>query len=182
MIVNGVVDPARGVHREVLSEGALTFCRLRAGRDELARRFTARHGHSDDLQDALTDTLTEADAMDASNFADVEVETSGVPAAQVAALVRGSCPDWPGFGAGVTTPRQDAPSPDTGTAGHSRLGTDAPGGHILLISGPTGVGKSTIGFALYLRYLSAGLTAGYIDLRQIGFVSPGRPGDPAQLR
>ena len=180
MIVNGVVDPVCGVYREVFSEAALTVCRLRADRDELTRRFTGRHSPSDDLQDALTDTLAEADAMDASNFADAVVETSGVPAAQVAALVRGSCTHWPGFAAGVTTSDRDAVGPDTRSAGHSRLGADAPGGHILLISGPAGVGKSTIGFALYLRYLRAGLTAGYVDLRQIGFVSPGRPGDRCQ--
>jgi adenylylsulfate kinase-like enzyme len=182
LIVNGVVDPVRGAYREVLSEAALTVCRLRADRDELARRFTERHGPGDDLQDALAGTLADADAMDASNFADAEVDTSGVPAAQVAALVRGSCPRWPGFVAGATKPRCDATSPDTEAAGRSRLGADAPGGHILLISGPTGVGKSTIGFALYLKYLRAGLTAGYIDLRQIGFVSAGRPADRSQHR
>lgn len=44
MIVNGVVDPVRGVYRDVLSQAALTVCRLRADRDELARRFTERHG------------------------------------------------------------------------------------------------------------------------------------------
>jgi len=182
MIVNGVVDPVRGVYREELSKAALTVCRLRADRDELARRFTDRHGRSADLQDALTDTLAEAEAMDASNFGDAEVETSGVPAGQVAALVRGSCPHWPGFLAGAATPSCDATGPDTETASRSRVGADALGGHILLISGPTGVGKSTIGFALYLRYLRAGLAAGYIDLRQIGFVSAGRPGDQSQHR
>jgi AAA domain len=83
MIVNGVVDPSRGVHRDVLSRAALTVCRLRADRDELARRFTERHGTGDDLNDALNFTLAEADAMDASSFADVDLETSGVPAAQV---------------------------------------------------------------------------------------------------
>ena len=182
MIVNGVVNPDRGVRRDVISRAALTVCRLRAGRDELARRFTERYGSGDDLEDALNFTLAEADAMDASNFADVDLETSGVRADQVAALVRDTCRDWPGFGAAVTAPRGEAACPATGAGGDGHLGAGAASGHILLISGPTGVGKSTIGFELYLKYLRAGLTAGYIDLGQIGFVSPGRPGDRSQHR
>ena len=182
MIVNGVVDPGRGVHRDVLSGAVLTVCRLRADRDELARRFTERYATGDNLEDALDGTLAEADAMDASNCADVTLETSGVPAAQVAALVRDTCRDWPGFGAAVTEPGGKPACPATGAGGDGNLGAGAASGNILLISGPTGVGKSTIGFELYLRYLRAGLTTGYIDLGQIGFISPGRPGDPGQHR
>jgi chloramphenicol 3-O-phosphotransferase len=39
----------------------------------------------------------ECDRMHASGFADVCVDTTGVPAAEVARLVRDSCGDWPGF-------------------------------------------------------------------------------------
>jgi hypothetical protein len=52
LIVNGVTDPVLGVYRDVLSQAALTVCRMRADRDELARRFSKRHGPSDDLKDA----------------------------------------------------------------------------------------------------------------------------------
>ncbi len=52
------------------------------------------------------------------------------------------------------------------------------GGQILLLCGPAGVGKSTTGFQLYLRCLKAGLTASYIDLDQIGFLTPPADGDP----
>jgi predicted ABC-type ATPase len=180
MIVNGVVDPGRGVQRDVLSRAALTVCRLRADRDELARRFTGRHGTGDGVRNALNSALAEADAMDAGNFADIDLDTSGVPAAQVAALVRDTCREWPGFGAAVAEPGGAAACPATAASGDGHLGGDAASGRVLLICGPTGVGKSTIGFELYLRYLRAGLTAGYIDLGQIGFVSPGRPGDPGQ--
>jgi hypothetical protein len=178
--VNGVVDSVRGVYRDVLSQAALTVCRLRVDRDELARRFTERHGHSDDLENALNYTLAEADAMDAGSFADVDLETSGMSAAQVAALVRQTCRDWPGFGAAGSEAAGGPACPALSAGGVGHLGADAAGGHILLITGPTAVGKSTIGFALYLKYLSAGVTAGYIDLRQIGFVAPGRPGDRSQ--
>jgi len=120
--------------------------------------------------------------MDASNLADVEVETTDVPATEVAALVRHACRDWSGFGPAVREPRRDVACPATGAGGGRHAGADAAGGHILLITGPAGVGKSTIGFALYMRCLSAELTAGYVDLGQIGFVSPGTPGDRSQHR
>ncbi len=57
-----------------------------------------------------------------------------------------------------------------------------PGGQILLLCGPTGVGKSTIGFELYLRCLNAGRTASYIDLDQLGFLTPAADGDPGNHR
>jgi hypothetical protein len=44
------------------------------------------------------------------------------------------------------------------------------------------VGKSTIGFRLYQRCLQAGLTAGYVDLGQIGLVRPADAGDPGHQR
>jgi hypothetical protein len=53
---------------------------------------------------------------------------------------------------------------------------------VLWITGPTGVGKSTIGFQLLVRYVNDGLKAGYIDLDQIGFVRPGSDGDPGRHR
>ena len=59
---------------------------------------------------------------------------------------------------------------------------DGAGGRVLLLCGPAGVGKSTIGFQLYLQCLQAGLTAGYIDLDQIGFLTPPADGDPGNHR
>ena len=42
MIVNGVIDPALGVHSDLLPQIALTVCRLCADRDEVMRRFIGR--------------------------------------------------------------------------------------------------------------------------------------------
>jgi hypothetical protein len=53
-------------------------------------------------------------------------------------------------------------------------------GHVLLICGPAGVGKSTIGFEVYMRALAAGLCARYLDLGQTGFVRPDPPADPGR--
>jgi hypothetical protein len=51
-----------------------------------------------------------------------------------------------------------------------------------LLCGPTGVGKSTVGFEVYLRTLRAGSTAAYIDLDQIGFCCPAPAGDTGNHR
>ncbi|MEU7531139.1 AAA family ATPase [Saccharothrix sp. NPDC042600] len=45
-------------------------------------------------------------------------------------------------------------------------------GEVLWLCGATGVGKSTVGFAVYRRLLRAGRTAAYVDLDQIGFHGP----------
>jgi hypothetical protein len=80
--------------------------------------------------------------------------------------------DWPGF----TEDIEDA-------AGRAALSPGPPaGGQVALITGPAGVGKSTIGFRLYQRCLQAGLTAGYVDLGQIGLVRPADAGDPGHQR
>ncbi len=185
LIVNGVVDPALGVHRDLIPHAAVTVCRLRAGRDELAHRFISRHRSwrrpGDDLQDVLTETLDEADAMDASIFADVVVETSGLPAAQVAARVRESCRYWPGFsGVAGGEPPGAAASQPTAMSLPGYRATESADGDIVLICGPTGVGKSTIGFQLYMRYLSAGVMTGYVDLGQLGFLTPAPSADGRQ--
>lgn len=76
------------------------------------------------------------------------------------ALSRGFAGTLPGPGT------RCAPEPPDGSGS---LGAD---GNVMLICGPTGVGKSTIGFEFYIQCLNAGLTAGYVDLDQIGFIRP----------
>jgi len=148
VIANGVLDPVHGVYPDLMPQAEMTVCRLRADRDE---------------------------AIDRSGFADVCVDTSGIPAARVAELVRDSCRDWPGFSGSLPAPRREDDA-------DRDLVADSADGEILLISGPAGVGKSTIGFQLYLRYLHDGLTAGYVDLDQIGFIRPSPDDDPGRHR
>ncbi len=184
VIVNGVIDPVQGVARELLPGAALLVCRLRADCDDVVRRFTERHGQSEDLAELLPEVVAEAVAMDASTVADVCVDTTRIPADEVAALVRERCSDWPGFAAARREPLTAAasladPAGDRFIADRAAEGA---AGQILLICGPTGVGKSTIGFELYMRYLHAGRVAGYIDLDQIGFVGPAPAGDPGGHR
>ena len=178
VIVNGCLDPAIGVRPELMPQAGTTVCRLRASPDDIVRRFTGRHGPGEDLDELLAETLAEADAMDASDFADVCVDTTGASAAEVVALVRRRCRDWPGL-SGSLRPARVPPASGAGDgAGPERSGgADDVDGTVLLLCGPTGVGKSTIGFELFVRYVGGGLTASYVDLDQIGFVRPGSDED-----
>jgi predicted ABC-type ATPase len=167
LIANGVTDPVRGVD-PALPRADVTFCRLRADPDEVVRRFAGRHAEPAGL---AFEIRQEAAALDASTFAGACLDTTSVPAAAVPALIRSACRDWPGFraerGIAAAAP-QPAASPGAAAA-DSRQAASADSGQILLICGPAGAGKSTIGFQVYLRCLSAGLAAAYVDLDQLGF-------------
>ena len=49
---------------------------------------------------------------------------------------------------------------------------------MLWLCGPPAVGKSTVGFEIFLRVLGAGVPAAYVDLAQIGFCRPAPDDDP----
>ena len=99
VIVNGVVDPALGVRRDLLEQAEITVCRLGADQDEVVRRFTGRQrGGGGEAGDLVRQVRDDCDRMDASGFADVCVDTTGVSAAEAARLVRDRCRGWPGFG------------------------------------------------------------------------------------
>jgi adenylylsulfate kinase-like enzyme len=166
VIVSGVTD-GRGLFPELMPQAELTACRLRADADEVVRRFTGRQQPGSDQAELIAEIRAEASDLDASDFADACVETTGVPAAGVAGLVRAACADWPGFRPGARGATAPPPA--------ARI--EDGGGRVLLVTGPPGVGKSTAGFAYYLRLAAVGRIAGYVDLRQIGFVRP----DPAGL-
>ena len=163
VIVSGVVDPGRGVPADLIPRAVITVCRLRAGRDELRQRFLGRGGQAD----LLDEVLSQADAMDASDVADVWVDTSGLAAAEAARLVRERIAGWP-----VLT----APARPDETGPYDRPATAADG-PVLVLSGATGVGKSTAGFEVYRRTLSVGSAAAYVDLDQVGFCRPVPAGD-----
>jgi hypothetical protein len=171
VIVNGVLGPA-GLETGLLPDARVTICRLRARAGEVERRLTARDGRRDGLDELRQQVRDEIRLLDESSFADACVDTTGVQAGDVPGLVRAACPDWPGFtGRLAEDPGQFPARPGP-----------APGGRVALITGPAGVGKSAIGFRFYLRCLSAGLTAGYVDLRQVGFLRPPAAADPGRQR
>jgi hypothetical protein len=151
------------VPADLIPRAVITVCRLRAGRDELRQRFLGRSGQAD----LLDEVLSQADAMDASDVADVWVDTSGLAAAEAARLVRERIAGWPVL-TGPIRPDETGPNDSPATA------ADGP---VLVLCGATGVGKSTAGFEVYRRTLSAGSAAAYIDLDQIGFCRPVPSGD-----
>ena len=163
VIVSGVVDPGRGVPADLIPRAAVTVCRLRAGRDELRQRFLGRGGQAG----LLEEVLGQADAMDASDVADVCVDTSGLAAAEAARLVRERIAGWPILTGPV---RSDKSGPHDSRA----TAADVP---VLVLCGATGVGKSTAGFEVYRRTLRAGSAAAYVDLGQVGFCRPVAAGD-----
>ncbi|MEU1784347.1 hypothetical protein ABZ553_00115 [Streptomyces sparsogenes] len=169
VVVSGVVDPAHGVHAGLIPGAALTVCRLRAGHDELTRRFLGRAGSTV----ALADALRNAEAMDAGDIADGCVDTSGLSVAEVARRVREETGGWPALTA-TEEPSRD-PSPDPGPV-------SAADGSVLWLCGATGVGKSTVGFQLFRKALGDGRTAAYLDLDQIGFCGPAPADDPGNHR
>lgn len=168
VVVSGVVDTGRGVHAGMVPLAALTVCRLRVDRDELKQRFLGRGGRTRMLEEVLS----EADAMDASDFADVCVDISGLPVAEATRVMRERIGIWPSL-TGPSRPHE---------AGRDEGLSTTADGPILLLCGPTGVGKSTVGFEVYQRTLRAGSTAAYIDLGQIGFCRPAPAGDPGNHR
>ncbi|MEU0250239.1 hypothetical protein ABZ192_39245 [Streptomyces sp. NPDC006235] len=178
LIVSGVVDPACGVHVDEIPQASVTVCRLRADRGVLRQRFTGRGGPAE----LVDEVLREADALDASTFADACVDTSGLLVNEMARAVGERTGGWPAFTPG---PSADAPEPSAvAAAGRSSAleqaepTADLP---VLWLCGTTGVGKSTVGFEVYQRVLGAGVTAAYLDLDQLGFCRP-VPDDPANHR
>lgn len=149
VIVSGVVDPARGVRVDRLPGVAVTTCRLRADPDCLRRRLTARRADAAYIEGALA----EAAVWDTRGDAGLRVDTTGLPVEQVVALVRQRTEGWQEK-RGTATP-SPPPSPA--------------GGSLLWLCGPTGVGKSTAGFPVFLRRLPGA----FADLDQIGFYRAG---------
>nr|SBO91215.1 hypothetical protein BN4615_P729 [Nonomuraea gerenzanensis] len=181
LIVSGVVDPVHGVPADQVPRAAVTVCRLRAGRDELRRRLLGRDGGAGQVEQALR----EADALDAADFADLCVDTGGLSVPEVVRLVEERTGAWPDPGPS-DSPELDPPaspeldpsaSPDAILSAPSEtVAAEFRGDPVLWLCGATGVGKSTVGFSLYLRLLRAGLAAAYVDLDQLGFHGPA-PGD-----
>jgi len=80
IIVSGVVDPVQGAHADQIPQAALTVCRLRAGQDVLRQRFLGRGGQAESVRDVLRESVV----LDGSDFADVCVDASARPVAEVA--------------------------------------------------------------------------------------------------
>jgi hypothetical protein len=166
-VVSGDLGPSQVISSGTVGGASLAICRLRASPDELRRRLTARRA-----PDLVADSLREAEELDRSSFADACVDTDGLTAAEVARLVRERCGRWPpervtGLWADDTAP---APLPAAGA-----------GGKVLLVCGAVGVGKSAVGFEVFLRQVRAGVAAAYADLDQTDVTVCRLHASPAEL-
>jgi hypothetical protein len=175
-VVSGDLGLSRAISAGTVHGASLTICRLRASPDELRRRLAARRA-----PDLVARSLWEAEELDRSSFADACVDTDGLTVAEVARLVRERCGGWPpergagGLVGGVVPP----PADDVTSAPLPAAGADGDG---LLVCGATGVGKSAVGFQVFLQQLRAGVASAYVDLDQIGFMSAVPAEDPSGHR
>jgi hypothetical protein len=174
VVVSGDLGPSPGISSGTVPGACLTACRLRASPDELRRRLASR-GEGPDF---VAGALRQAGELDRSSFADACVGTDGLTVAEVAQLVRERCGGWPPEHVAGAGADDVAPASADEAARAPAVGAD---GDVLLVCGAAGVGKSAAAFEVFLRQLRAGAAA-YIDLDQIGFISPVPPDDPGGHR
>jgi adenylylsulfate kinase-like enzyme len=164
LVVSGVVDARRGPDIDTLGGRHVQVARLRADHNELRARLGRRNARLSPQRGSLVrheSAVEEAKVFDRSSFADVFVDTTGLSIDEVATRTLRDFGDWP-----------LVESERTGSRTLDRDVRAPVGGEVLWLSGPTGIGKSTIGFRAYLDVLRSGGRAAYVDVDQIGFSSP----------
>ena len=107
--------------------------------------------------------LRDAQALEASTFADATVATDGLAVEQVARRVLERVPD--SVAAARAAPGEDHAATEDGRVSDAN-------GPVLWLHGAPAVGKSTIGWQLFMEALGKG-TAAFVDLAQL--VVPSRP-------
>jgi adenylylsulfate kinase-like enzyme len=167
LVVSGVVDASRGPEVGSLGGPPITVGRLRADPTELRVRLAQPHA-SFARPDAA---LEEADELDHSTFADWSVDTTRVTAGQVAHRVLAETGDWLVTG---TDRRDSLPTVHDVSVGAR--------GEVLWLCGTTGVGKSTVGFRVYVNVFRSGVPAAYVDIDQVGFCSTAPSDDLLRAR
>lgn len=150
LIVSGIMDPRAGVDRGLLPDADLTLCRLRAEPEVLRHRMTVRGRPHEPVDEILRD----ADALDANDLPGVCIDTTGLDAADVLAL------------AAKQFEGRTLPEPGDGPGAFARASAT---GSILWLCGPRAVGKSAVGWQVYLKLRRAGHVTAFADLDQIGF-------------
>jgi hypothetical protein len=92
--------------------------------------------------------------------------------------VAGECVDTTCLGVDSVARRVRALLPAPGSMAGGTLGGPVRSpGEVLLLCGPTAVGKSTVGWEIYQRSSLAGVHTAFVDLEQIGFLRPESAGN-----
>lgn len=164
-IVSGVLHPtAFAIYEHAVRDHDVRFIRLTASHDALRERLLRRgRRHSADVADALE----EAVALDHAAFSHPTVDTEGRPADEVVDQV-------------CTLVDHDRPAPLSTDS--TLYGPAQAAGRVVVVSGATAVGKSSVAWMLADRLRAAGSVCGFADLQQVGFLRPGAAHDPAMVR
>lgn len=154
LVVSGVIEESWAPTYE--GEAALAdirWCRLHLDDDLLRQRLEARGWHAE----MVSGSLEYAGAQQRSTFANARIDTTGHSVDEVVRLALDSLPIRPAAHVG------SAERP-----GDRDVSTDTD--PVLVLCGPTGVGKSTVGWHVFQRMTRAGVTIAFIDIDQLGFL------------
>lgn len=154
VVVSGVLD--KGSLQEVAEEihgASVTFCRLRVEPEELRRRVEARYGPED-----VARALAEAQQWDQDG--------SGHPVVDV-----GECSPRDAARSVMEAINAGTPAQAVPASGSCAPSPPENPGRAVLICGPTAVGKSTVGFGLFMHLLETGRASAYLDLQQLRFLA-----------
>ncbi|MFI9550275.1 hypothetical protein [Nonomuraea endophytica] len=188
LVVSGYVDTADDVlpYIPALPPGVVRV-RLRAGEEELRRRFLGRGW----LSELVEDTVAEARRLETSGVAGLVVDTDGLTVAEVAEQVLRLATTEPEPPATAADPAYTAdPAAAHAHASEVLRGEErvpglgvsgSPGrAEVVWLCGARGAGVSTAGYEVFRQVLASGVRAAYVDVRQISFLGPGPGGiDPA---
>ena len=154
LVVSGVIDESWAPTYECEAEPAdIRWCQLHLDDDLLRQRLEARGWHGEMVKEALE----YAGAQERSTFAHTSIDTAGHSVDEVVSLALDSLPIPPVAHVGSAQRPGDRDVP---------TGTDP----VLVLCGPTGVGKSTVGWHVFQRMTRAGITTAFVDLGQLGFL------------
>lgn len=160
LIVSGVVDAATGPVIAGAGSDDVFAIRLRADPADLVERLTSRRGSIDEPHAALR----EAAALDHARFDASVVDTTGATIDEIVADLDVRVRSWQArrARANLTGVKPPAPAAEPASAA----------GHVLWLLGPSGVGKSTVGFRAYLDIVESGRVTAFVDIDQLGFFDP----------
>ncbi|MFI5782834.1 AAA family ATPase [Nocardia sp. NPDC051570] len=157
VIVSGVVDPHRGIDPYVrgAKEIEFTLIRLHCGREELRRRYLERGA----ANERVDEVLAVADALDRSGVGS-PLDTTTMSLDEVVETLSDRI--RPATQSHPVSPASKSvqPVPEKRAA-------------ILLLAGPTAVGKSTVGWEVLQILRGRGIPAAFIDVDQLGFYGSG---------
>src|SRR5262245_17978721 len=154
LVVSGVIEESWApTYAGEAQPAGIRWCRLHLDDDPLRQRLVARGWH----EEMVSGSLEYASAQERSTFVQARIDTTEHSVDEVVRLALDSLPIRPAAHVGSTKGPGDRDVP---------TGTDT----VLVLCGPTGVGKSTVGWHVFQRMTQAGVTTAFVDIGQLGFL------------